>query len=222
MIRWHQFKWYQWIVFVLLLILFVSAFKPQPSFVGKTWVLSSYSYRLVDDTENSLKLYSHKLHFKSDDYLTFYSLFNLVEIHTSCRRGFLKFKIRDNRLRIYDSIHSGDQHMERCAEFPTLSKKDYRSLDLLRSSIYSVQNGKLILTLTSYYKENQGDQLIFSEIKTYPRRWFPYLIGQQILVLLNLIGVFPTLLGLFVLIIMLIRGILIWRKNKKLQQENKP
>ncbi|HFD13619.1 MAG TPA: hypothetical protein ENJ32_14295 [Crenotrichaceae bacterium] len=107
--------------------------------------------------------------------------------------------------------------MERCAEFPTLSRKDYRSLDLLRSSIYSVKNGKLILTLTSYYKENQGDQLIFSEIKTYSRRWFPYLIGQQILALLNLIGFFPALLGLFVLIIMLI-----WRKNTKLQQEIKP
>lgn len=215
MIRWHQFKRYQWFVFVLLLFLFVSAFKPQPSFVGKTWVVSSY--RLADGTEYPPKVDSHKLDLKSDDYLTFYSLFNLVEIHTSCRRGFLKFKIRDNRLRIDDSIHSGDQLMERCAEFPTLSRKDYRSLDLLRSSIYSVKNGKLILTLTSYYKENQGDQLIFSEIKTYSRRWFPYLIGQQILALLNLIGFFPALLGLFVLIIMLI-----WRKNTKLQQEIKP
>ncbi len=214
MIRWHQFKWYQWLVLVLLLALFASVFIPQPSFVGKTWALSSY--KLADGIA-PLKLDSHKLHLMSDDYLAFYSLFNLVEIRTSCRRGFLKFKIRDNRLRIYDSIHSGDQHMDRCAEFPTLSEKDYRSLDLLRSSNYSIQNGKLILTLTSYYKENQGDQLIFSEIKTYPRRWFPYLIGQQILVLLNLIGLFPTLLGLFILIIMLIRGILIWRKNKKLQ-----
>lgn len=192
------FQWKKYLIPVLVSLLVLSGCSREPSFVDKKWILISHEQR----DKNNIKVpvtdyhltFSDSFNREFDYHLTFYGSFNFVDIEGGCRPGFFKYRIKNNRLRIYNPYTDSFEHMDWCYAMIINS--------ILESGmIYSIEGSTL--TLTSY-DGKLHKQLTFSETKNYQRISFLKLLGLQIL---YLVSSYPYIVlpGVIALIVWLVR-----------------